>query len=72
MGAKTKSRRVVFNGLRAAEFEPVAPNPDAADLVYVGELRAAKGVDTLIGAVARLTKIRARAPSSCAGRLGPG
>jgi glycosyltransferase involved in cell wall biosynthesis len=62
VGARTKSRRVVFNGLRAAEFEPVAPNPDAADLVYVGELRAAKGVDTLIGAVARLTKIRARAP----------
>ena len=62
VGAKTKSRRVVFNGLRAAEFEPVAPNPEAADLVYVGELRAAKGVDTLIGAVARLTKVRARGP----------
>jgi glycosyltransferase involved in cell wall biosynthesis len=62
VGAKTKSRRVVFNGLRAAEFESVAPNLDAAELVYVGELRAAKGVDTLIEAVALLNKTRERGP----------
>ena len=61
VGAKTKSRRVVFNGLRADEFVRVAPNPDAADFLYVGELRAAKGVDTLIEAVARLSKSRERA-----------
>ncbi len=62
VGAKTKSRRVVFNGLRADEFVRVAPNPDAADFIYVGELRAAKGVDTLVEAVARLGKSRERAP----------
>jgi glycosyltransferase involved in cell wall biosynthesis len=47
--------------LRADEFVLVAPNPDAADFIYVGELRAAKGVDTLIEAVARLNKSRERA-----------
>jgi glycosyltransferase involved in cell wall biosynthesis len=62
VGAKTKSRRVVFSGLRADEFVRVAPNPDAADFIYVGELRAAKGVDTLVEAVARLGKSRERAP----------
>jgi glycosyltransferase involved in cell wall biosynthesis len=44
--------RLVLNGVKPAEFVPVVPNPDAAELVYVGELRAAKGIDTLIDAVA--------------------
>lgn len=45
---------IVHNGLAEAEFEPAAPAPDAADFVYVGELRKCKGVDTLIEALARL------------------
>ena len=45
-------RRIVANGIGPEEFAPVAADPDAADLLYVGELRAAKGIDTLIEAVA--------------------
>jgi glycosyltransferase involved in cell wall biosynthesis len=47
--------RVVWNGISEAEFTPVLPNADAADFVYVGEMRAAKGVDTLIEALGLLT-----------------
>jgi glycosyltransferase involved in cell wall biosynthesis len=43
-----------YNGLRATEFEKVALQPDAAELLYIGELREAKGVDTLIETVSRL------------------
>jgi glycosyltransferase involved in cell wall biosynthesis len=46
--------RVVHNGVTAGEFEAVAPAPDAADLVFVGELRILKGVDVLIKAIAKL------------------
>jgi glycosyltransferase involved in cell wall biosynthesis len=52
VGVDAGVRRVVANGVGAAEFVPVAPNPDAADFLYVGELRAAKGIDTLLEAIA--------------------
>ncbi|HEU5018149.1 MAG TPA: glycosyltransferase family 4 protein [Pseudolabrys sp.] len=48
--------RVVHNGVPPAEFEPVAPRPDATDLVFIGEMRKLKGVDLLIEAVARLRR----------------
>jgi glycosyltransferase involved in cell wall biosynthesis len=44
--------RVVHNGVTPAEFAPVAPNADATDVVFVGELRALKGIDMLIDALA--------------------
>jgi glycosyltransferase involved in cell wall biosynthesis len=46
--------RVVHNGVSRAEFEPVAAQPNATDLVFVGELRAVKGIDVLIDAIAIL------------------
>lgn len=46
--------RCVFNGVTAAEFDPVMPAEDATDVVYVGEFRAIKGADLLIEAIARL------------------
>jgi glycosyltransferase involved in cell wall biosynthesis len=46
--------RVVHNGVTAPEFVPVAPAPDASDLVFVGELRRLKGVDVLIEAMGML------------------
>ncbi|HLN09079.1 MAG TPA: glycosyltransferase family 4 protein [Xanthobacteraceae bacterium] len=46
--------RVVHNGVAAAEFASVAPDPRATDLVFVGELRHLKGVDVLIDAIAIL------------------
>lgn len=44
--------RVIRNGAHPHEFEPVTPDPDAADLLYLGEFREAKGLDTLIDALA--------------------
>ncbi|HEY1852854.1 MAG TPA: glycosyltransferase family 4 protein [Candidatus Binataceae bacterium] len=45
---------VVHNGIAACEFEPVALDGSASDIVFVGELRALKGVDVLIDAIALL------------------
>ncbi|MDF2117139.1 glycosyltransferase family 4 protein [Roseiarcaceae bacterium H3SJ34-1] len=42
--------RVIPNGISPSEFIPVVPDADAADFLYVGELRQAKGIDTLIDA----------------------
>jgi len=44
--------RVIHNGLREAEFAPVETAPGAADLVFIGELRALKGVSDLLAALA--------------------
>ena len=46
--------RCVFNGVTAAEFDPIVKADDATDLVYVGEFRHIKGADLLVDAVARL------------------
>ena len=46
--------RCVFNGVTAAEFDPVPRAADATDVVYVGEFRHIKGADLLVDAVARL------------------
>lgn len=43
---------VVHNGVRPEEFDPISPDTDAADFVYVGEIRALKGVFTLVEAFA--------------------
>lgn len=52
--------RIVHNGISEGEFVPVAPDANAADFVYVGELRSAKGIDTLIDALAILTRRSSR------------
>lgn len=46
--------RIVHNGVSRADFEPVATEGDASDLVFIGELRPVKGVDVLIDAIALL------------------
>jgi glycosyltransferase involved in cell wall biosynthesis len=45
---------IVRNGVDEAEFVPIAPRVDAADLVCVGELRDLKGIDVLLRAMAML------------------
>ena len=47
---------VIYNGLRAEEFVPVQPAPDAADFVFVGELRDLKGIHVLVEALAGVTR----------------
>jgi glycosyltransferase involved in cell wall biosynthesis len=56
IGAPAALVRVVHNGVTPAEFEPVEPEAQATDLVFVGELRALKGIDVLIEAIARLAR----------------
>ena len=54
IGLGTSPNIVAFNGLLPEEFLPRKLNDDATDLVFVGELRALKGVDVLLRAVAIL------------------
>lgn len=63
--------RVVVNGLGAEEFVAAAPAEDAADILYVGELRAAKGVDTLLDALAALARQMGEAPTATLVGSGP-
>ncbi|TPJ75576.1 glycosyltransferase [Mesorhizobium sp. B2-6-2] len=43
---------LVYNGLRAAEFEPVTSAANAADFLYIGMMRDLKGPDIFIDALA--------------------
>ncbi len=54
IGAPRALARVVHNGVRPDELVAVAPDDDAEDVVFVGELRRLKGVDVLIEALSRL------------------
>ncbi len=51
-------RRIVPNGLQPADFAPHMPNADAADFLFIGELRPVKGVDVLLKALALLDRDR--------------
>ncbi len=62
-----KCYSVVHNGVAPQELEPVKLNPDATDVVYLGELRALKGVDLLIDAVASLRGQRRRITATIVG-----
>jgi glycosyltransferase involved in cell wall biosynthesis len=59
--------RVVHNGVAEAEFLPVKAGPQATDLVFVGELRALKGVDVLIEAIALLAQEGRKVTATIAG-----
>lgn len=48
--------KVVHNGLRPEEFYEVAIDADAADFLFVGELRRIKGVDVFLEALSRLRR----------------
>lgn len=45
---------VIHNGLMPGEFEPIVPDPDAADFVFIGEFREVKGISFLLDALADL------------------
>ncbi len=48
--------KTIPNGIGPDEFVPVQPLPNAADLIYVGELRREKGIEILIDAMFELTR----------------
>ncbi len=56
IGAPTCQSAVIHNGLRPEEFEPITPRADAADFVFVGELRELKGIFLLVEALALVTR----------------
>ena len=59
--------RVVHNGVADAEFAPVVADAAATDLVFIGELRALKGVDVLIKAIALLGRYRRNVTATIVG-----
>ena len=60
VGEPPRLSRVVLNGIADDEFEAVAPAAGAADFLYVGELRAAKGIDVLLEAMAATCRLTGR------------
>lgn len=55
---------LVYNGLRATEFEPAATTAGAADLLYIGMMRDLKGPDIFIDALALAGVESGRRPSA--------
>jgi glycosyltransferase involved in cell wall biosynthesis len=47
---------LIYNGLRANEFDTVEARPDAADFLYIGMMRNLKGPDIFIDAIAETGK----------------
>ncbi len=56
VGKPSGVARTIPNGISPSELEPIAQKPDAADLLYVGEFRSAKGLDTFIEGLALLAQ----------------
>ena len=54
IGEPTCAWSINYNGLQPAEFEPVVPDEDAADFLFLGELRQLKGPDIFLRALAQL------------------
>jgi len=61
IGLGGRPNKVVHNGLWPEDFSPVRPAPEAADLLFIGELRHLKGVDVLIAAIAEASRRTGRA-----------
>ena len=59
IGIGKKPARVIHNGMWPEEFELAVPDPDAADLLFIGDMRMLKGVDILLDALATINKTRA-------------
>ncbi len=51
--ASDKTAAVIYNGLWPEDFAPIPPNADAADILFIGDMRKIKGVDILLDALAR-------------------
>lgn len=61
VGEPRVANSLVYNGLHAAEFEPVPDAADAADFLYIGMMRDLKGPDLFIDALAQ-TEMRLGRP----------
>jgi glycosyltransferase involved in cell wall biosynthesis len=64
VGRKPRNgHRIVLNGVAEDEFVPIDNSGASFDMVYLGELRSAKGIDTLIDALRRLKSADRLTPS---------
>jgi glycosyltransferase involved in cell wall biosynthesis len=52
---------LIYNGLANDEFEPITYDPDTADFLFIGEMRALEGPDIFIAALARASRNCGRA-----------
>ena len=57
IGVPRTAWRLIHNGLRAHEFEPVVNAPDAVDFLYIGMMRDLKGPDVFIEALRRAEQL---------------
>jgi glycosyltransferase involved in cell wall biosynthesis len=57
IGAPTCPTQIIHNGLAPEEFVPVPPEPNAADFVFVGELRYLKGIVVLAEALVDVKRV---------------
>ncbi|VVT16559.1 glycosyltransferase family 4 protein [Rhizobium sp. EC-SD404] len=60
IGAPRAACQVVYNGLRAAEFEPVRLSETAVDFLYIGMMRDLKGPDVFIDAFVEAERLSGR------------
>ena len=60
IGIPRRPYRVILNGVRESEFQPVAARSDAVDFLYIGMLRDLKGPDVFIDAFARTERLIGR------------
>ena len=58
VGSPGCAMQVIPNGLAEDDFVPVAAEADAADFLFVGELRHLKGVDVMIDALSEIARER--------------
>jgi glycosyltransferase involved in cell wall biosynthesis len=71
VGPPNRPAFVVHNGLHAPEFDPIEYENERYDLLYIGEMLFAKGVDTLLEATAFLREKHDRRVSVLAVGSGP-
>jgi len=60
VGKPRKVSRVIYNGIKDAEFETIGTEPSAPDFLYIGMLRDLKGPDVFIDAFARTERVVGR------------
>ena len=58
VGPRPCASRIIPNGLGRDDFELTSASGDAADFLFVGELRRLKGVDVMLQALARVRASR--------------
>jgi glycosyltransferase involved in cell wall biosynthesis len=57
IGSISKPARIIYNGLNEEEFTPVSCQKACKNFVFVGELRKLKGIEVILNAMSRLTKL---------------